>query len=145
MNIHAALDNLDKARRSHIKWLNRAKSIIDGKSLVRDPHPLKSTECQFGLWFTSEGETLFKNLEIDGIETIHMLHHKLHEKYLTIYETYFGSAEGVVYDAKVRLQKNTVSIVDEETARECFYELRKLSYSMLEEIGKLQSLLEMNK
>jgi len=45
MNINTALDNLDKAIRSHIKWLNRAKSMVDGKSLVRDPHPLESTAC----------------------------------------------------------------------------------------------------
>ncbi len=145
MNINTALDNLDKARRSHIKWLNRAKSMVDGESLVRDPHPLESTACQFGLWFNYEGVRLFKALNIDGIETIHTLHHQLHEKYLTIYEIYFGSAEGIVYDSKARLQKNTISITEEENVRENFRELRELSYLMLEEIQKLQTLLEDSK
>jgi len=144
MNINASLEHLDKARRSHIKWLNRAKSIIDGKSLVRDPHPLESTACQFGLWFNSEGEVLFNMLKINGIDTIHTLHNQLHEKYLTIYEIYFGSAEGIIYDSKVKLQKNTISITEEEKAREYFAELRKLSYLMLGEIEKLQTVLEDN-
>jgi hypothetical protein len=144
MNINASLEHLDKARRSHIKWLNRAKSIIDGKSLVRDPHPLESTACQFGLWFNSEGEVLFNMLKINGIDTIHTLHNQLHEKYLTIYEIYFGSAEGIIYDSKVKLQKNTISITEEEKAREHFAELRKLSYLMLGEIEKLQTVLEDN-
>lgn len=144
MSINASLEHLDKARRSHIKWLNRAKSIIDGNSLVRDPHPLESTACQFGIWFNSEGEILFNKLEINGIETIHTLHNKLHEKYLIIYEIYFGSAEGIIYDSKVRLQKNTISMIEEEKAREHFAELRKLSYLMLGEIEKLQTVLEEN-
>jgi len=142
MNLNVSLEHLDKARKSHIKWLNRAKSIIDGKSLVRDPHPLESTACQFGLWFSTEGEVLFNKLEINGIETIHTLHNKLHEKYLTIYEIYFGSAEGIVYNSKVSLKKNTISIIEEKEAREHLEELRSLSYLMLGEIEKLQSVLE---
>jgi len=97
------------------------------------------------LWFNSEGVRLFKALKIDGTERIHTLHHQLHEKYLTIYEIYFGSAEGIVYDSKVRLQKNTISITEEEKVRKNFQELRELSYLMLEEIQKVQILLEDSK
>ena len=142
MTKHNALEHLDTARRSHIKWLNRAKSIVQGQNMVRDPHPLESTACKFGLWFNSEGEKLYKILEIEGEDIIHLLHNKLHEKYLRIYEIYFGSAEGIVYNSKVRLTKNTVSIAEDEKAKELMQDLRKLSYRMLDEIIHLENVVK---
>ena len=142
MTKSGALEHLDMARRSHIKWLNRAKSIVEGKNMVRDPHPLESTACQFGLWFNREGEKLYKILQIDGKSTIHLLHNKLHEKYLNIYEIYFGSAEGIIYDAKVRLEKKTVSVIEDETAKKLMEDLRKLSYRMLDEIIHLENVVK---
>ena len=134
-----ALAHLDAARRSHIKWLNRAKSMVDGKNMVRDPHPLESTACQFGLWFNSEGEKLYKLLGIEGDDTVRLIHNKLHEKYLAIYEIYFGSAEGIVYDQKAKLLKKNVSKAEDERARSLMQDLKKLSYRMLEEIIHLEN------
>ena len=142
MNRQKTLEHLENARRGHIKWLNRAKSIIDGALVVRDPHPLASTECAFGLWFNKEGEGLYNALDIDGLETIHSLHDQLHEKYLLIYEIFFGSAEGVVYDRKARLTKRNVQQEQEEMAKQYFAELRELSYLMLQEIENLQKQIE---
>ena len=142
MNKYATLEHLENARRGHIKWLNRAKSIIDGGSVVRDPHPLASTECAFGLWFNKEGTKLYDTLQIEGLDTIHSLHHQLHDKYLLIYETFFGSAEGVVYDRKAKLTKRNVRQEEEDKAKEHFLELRELSYKMLQEIENLQKHIE---
>jgi len=134
-----ALEHLDAARRSHIKWLNRAKSIVEGKNIVRDPHPLESTACQFGLWFHGEGEKLYDMLQIEGNSTIRLIHNKLHEKYLKIYEIYFGSAEGILYDQKARLEKQKVSIAKEEEAKGFLQDLRELSYRMLDKITHLEN------
>ena len=134
-----ALEHLDAARRSHIKWLNRAKSMVEGKNMVRDPHPLASTACQFGLWFNSEGEKLYKLLNLDGDNTVRLIHDKLHEKYLSIYEIYFGSAEGIVYNQKARLLKREVTQEEDERAKSLMQDLKKLSYRMLEEIIHLEN------
>lgn len=142
MNTSMALEQLDNARRSHIKWLNRAKSIIEGKSKVRDPHPLQSTACQFGLWFHSDGVKLFKRLNIEGEDTINLLHNALHSKYLLIYEIYFGSAEGIIYDSKVILTKKNISKEQKILSKKYLEDLRKLSYLLLTEIEKLQKHLE---
>ena len=142
MNKSKTLEHLDNARRAHIKWLNRAKSIIDGALVVRDPHPLASTECAFGLWFNKEGTNLYDTLQIEGLETIHSLHNQLHDKYLLIYETFFGSAEGIVYDRKAKLTKRNVLKTEEDQAKQHFTELRELSYMMLQEIENLQKHIE---
>ncbi len=138
MTKHQALEHLDAARRSHIKWLNRAKSIVEGKNMVRDPHPIASDACQFGVWFNNEGEKLYALLQIDGEHTVRLIHDKLHEKYLSIYEIYFGSAEGIVYNQKARLLKKEVTPEEDERARSLMQDLRKLSYRMLEEIIHLE-------
>ncbi|HFS85348.1 MAG TPA: hypothetical protein ENK72_01890 [Epsilonproteobacteria bacterium] len=139
MKRSSALEHLEAARRSHVKWVNRAVSIIKGKNVVRDPHPIASTHCQFGLWFNKEGETLYQILEVEGFERIHQLHHALHEKYLNIYEIYFGSAKGVVYDSSAKLEKRTVSREMEENAQQEFEFLRGLSRKMLEELAVLEN------
>ncbi len=138
MTKHATLDHIEAARRSHIKWLNRAISMTRGSSAIRDPHPLASTACQFGLWFNDEGKNLYQKLGTEGFEKIHLLHDKLHEKYLNIYEIYFGSAEGIVYNQKAVLTKNTIFKEQEEQAQVHMATLRKLSYDMLEELRELQ-------
>ena len=138
MTKHAALEHIEVARRSHIKWLNRAISMTRGSSAIRDPHPLASTACQFGIWFNDEGKNLYEKLGTDGFSKIHLLHDKLHEKYLNIYEIYFGSAEGVAYNQKAVLTKNTISKAQEEEAQAHMAKLRKLSYLMLEELTELQ-------
>jgi hypothetical protein len=142
MTKNNALEHLDAARRSHIKWLNRAKSMVEGKNMIRDPHPLASTACQFGLWFNDEGHRLYTLLQIEGEDKIHLLHDKLHEKYLNIYEIYFGSAENIVYDQKARLAKRAVSKVQDEEAKNLMQDLKKLSYRMLEEIIHLEGVVK---
>jgi len=137
-----ALEHLDAARRSHIKWLNRAKSMVEGKNMIRDPHPLASTACQFGLWFNDEGHKLYVLLDIKGEGKIRLLHDKLHDKYLKIYEIYFGSAEGIVYNQKVRLAKRAVSQEEDAEAKGLMQDLKELSYSMLEEIIYLENVVK---
>jgi len=138
MTKNNALEHIEAARRSHIKWLNRAISMTRGSSAIRDPHPLASTACQFGLWFNDEGKNLYDKLGTEGFDKIHLLHTKLHEKYLNIYEIYFGSSEGIVYNQKAVLTKNTISKLQEEEAQAHMAKLRKLSYAMLEELSVLQ-------
>jgi len=138
MNKNNTLEQLENAKRAHMKWVNRANSMIDGGFRVRDPHPLASTACKFGLWFNSEGVNLFNTLQIEGIETIHSIHDQLHKKYFAIYEIYFGSAVGIVYDSKVTLEKRTISKETKEIAKQYFVELKSLSYTMVEELEKLE-------
>jgi len=142
MTKNNALEHLDAARRSHIKWLNRAKSMVEGKNMVRDPHPLASTACQFGLWFNDEGHKLYVLLDIEGEGKIRLLHDKLHDKYLKIYEIYFGSAEGIIYNQKARLAKKAVSKKEDEEAKGLMQDLKKLSYRMLEEIIHLENVVQ---
>jgi len=78
-------------------------------------------------------------LQIEGNSTIRLIHNKLHEKYLKIYEIYFGSAEGILYDQKARLEKQKVSIAKEEEAKGFLQDLRELSYRMLDKITHLEN------
>lgn len=133
-----ALEQLDDAKRAHMKFVNRAKSITEGGPKVRDPHPLESSCCQFGVWLNTDGINMLNSLEMDNVSHIQSLHNQLHEKYNSIYEIYFGSSEGIVYDSKVTLVKNTISKNDETIAKEYMSQLRELSYALLGELEKVE-------
>ena len=114
---------------------------MQGKTAVRDPHPVASTECQFGKWFHSDGEKLFELLESDEMERVNLLHNKLHQRYLEIYEIYFGSADGIVRNPGALLEKQKVTRTMEQTAHKHFDDLRSLSRSLLDELSRLQKMI----
>lgn len=134
----SAIDNLENAKRSHIKWVNRAKAMVDSKNAIRDPHPMSNFECSFGKWFMGDGEKIYKLLGTSGFEEIDKLHQLLHDRYLLIYELYFGSAEGIIYNQKAKLEKINVSKMVDDMARAHFQELRDLSYKMIQKIEELE-------
>jgi hypothetical protein len=113
-----------------------------GPSVVRDPHPLPSTGCQFGIWFNQEGQKLRQKFDLDSFSKIETLHNELHERFLTIYEIYFGSAEGIVYDPKAKLEKFKVSEELTSKAQNAFTELRERSYALIKELESLKKAIE---
>lgn len=43
------------ARASYIRWVRRAKHLIEGLRVSEDMIPVDSTSCEFGLWLYDEG------------------------------------------------------------------------------------------
>jgi hypothetical protein len=137
MDRDATLAELSAAKKAHIKWVNRAKSLVEGIPVEKDAIPVDSTECKFGTWFYSEGQKLnaFSNMDCLGI--IETLHFQLHDHYMKIFKLYFGEGNRSFFNKLLKMKKK-VSIEEKELAKEYFKQLEVISKNLLEEISKLE-------
>ena len=58
MDKEQVLEHLRNAKTAHIKWVQKAKLLINGIEVKKDAIPVDSTECKFGRWFYSDGQVL---------------------------------------------------------------------------------------
>lgn len=137
MNREETLEQLTAAKKAHIKWVNRAKSLVQGIPVEKDAIPVDSTECKFGQWFYGEGQKLNAMPSMDCLGKIEALHTQLHDLYIKIFKIFFGESNRSFF-SKLFKVKSKVSDHDKEIAQEYFLQLEGVSKSLLEEIGKLE-------
>jgi len=137
MDKEATLSELGAAKKAHIKWVNRARSLIEGIPVEKDAIPMDSTECQFGTWFYGEGQKLNAFASMDCLGTIEAFHFQLHDIYMKIFKLYFGEDRRSFF-SKLLGKKKKVSDQEKEIARDYFLQLEAVSKQLLEEIGKLE-------
>lgn len=137
MQKEAVLERLAAAKKAHIKWVNRAKSLVEGLPIDKDAIPMDSTECQFGTWFYSDGQKLNMLTNMDCMGTIETLHTQLHDTYLKIFKLYFGEDKRSFF-SKLFNTKSKIGEMEKEMARDYFGHLEGISKKLLEEIGKLE-------
>ena len=92
MNKEHVLEHLRAAKSAHIKWVQKAKLLINGLDVKEDSIPVDSTECKFGQWFYSEGQILnaLSNNPVECMVKIERLHFNLHDVYMNIFNIYFN-------------------------------------------------------
>jgi len=137
MNKEETLEQLSAAKKAHIKWVNRAKSLVEGLPVEKDAIPVDSTECNFGQWFYGEGQKLNAIPGMDILSTIEQLHFQLHDNYMKIFKLYFGEMDRSFF-SKLFKMKTKISDRDREIARDFYEKLEEVSKKLLEEIGKLE-------
>ncbi len=137
MDKETVLEHLSAAKKAHIKWVNRAKSLVEGLPVDKDAIPMDSTECQFGMWFYSEGQKLNMLTNMDCMGTIEGLHSQLHDTYLRIFKLYFGEDRRSFF-SKLFNTKQKIGDAEKEMARDYFGHLEDISKKLLDEIGKLE-------
>jgi len=137
MNKEETLEQLSAAKKAHIKWVNRAKSLVEGIPVEKDAIPVDSTECRFGQWFYGEGQKLNAMSNMDCLGKIESLHFSLHDIYMKIFKLYFGEMDRSFF-SKLFRTKTKISDRDKEIARDYYVQLEKVSKELLEEIGKLE-------
>lgn len=137
MNKEETLELLGAAKKAHIKWVNRARSLVEGLPVEKDAIPMDSTECQFGQWFYDEGQKLHAMPNMDCLDRIETLHFELHEHYLKIFKLFFGETKRSIL-SKLFKMKTKVSERDKEIARDYYQRLGEISKQLLDEIGKLE-------
>ncbi len=137
MNKTETLDQLSAAKKAHIKWVNRAKSLVEGIPVEKDAIPVDSTECQFGTWFYGEGQKLYAMSSMDCLDIIENLHFQLHDIYMKIFKLYFGETNRSFFSKLFKMKKK-VSDQEKEMAKEYFAKLQEVSKELLDEIGKLE-------
>jgi len=137
MNKSETVEHLHSAKKAHVKWVQRAKALIEGLPIEKDAIPVDCTECKFGQWFYGEGQNLNAIPGMDCLHEIETLHFSLHDMYMKIFKVYFGEMNRSFF-SKLFNMKKKVSDSDKEIAREYYNQLLDISNQLLEVIDKLE-------
>lgn len=139
MNKEHVLEHLRAAKSAHIKWVQKAKLLINGLDVKEDSIPVDSTECKFGQWFYSEGQILnaLSNNPVECMVKIERLHFNLHDVYMNIFNIYFNKPKDGFF-AKLFGKKKTLKDYEIEKAKQYYNNLELISKELLEEINRLE-------
>jgi hypothetical protein len=134
-----ALKYLRDAKASHVKWVQRAKMLINGVEIEKDAIPVNSTECKFGIWFYDEGQKLnsLSNNPLECMTNIEKLHFELHDIYFHIFHIYFNKPKKGLL-AKLFGQKKDVTAAELNMAKDYYAKLELVSEKLLDEINRLE-------
>lgn len=78
------------AKAAHKRWVENARSLIEGLPLDKSQVPINSTDCQFGQWYYGEGQS-FKPLP--SYRDIETHHDGLHKTYREIFVLLFSEED----------------------------------------------------
>ncbi|PHQ65098.1 MAG: hypothetical protein COB99_05940 [Sulfurimonas sp.] len=133
------LGHLRSAKSAHIKWVQKAKLLINGIDVKEDSIPVDSTECKFGQWFYSEGQVLnaLSNNPVECMIKIERLHFNLHDVYMNIFNIYFNKPKGGFF-SKLFGKKITIEDYEADKAKQYYANLEIISKELLEEINRLE-------
>lgn len=93
MDRTATLQLLAEAKKSHVKWVQRAKLLIGGLPVDQDAIPLNCTDCDFGKWFYDKGQQLNALGVTECLHDIEKAHFEVHEHYTKIFKIYFDTSD----------------------------------------------------
>ena len=135
------LGHLRAAKAAHIKWVQKAKLLINGVDIKEDSIPVDSTECKFGQWFYSDGQVLnaLSNNPLECMQKIEGLHFELHDNYLSIFNIYFTHGKKPGFFSKIfGVKKRVLSPSEVQLAHERYARLEEISKELLDEINRLE-------
>jgi len=137
MDKSGTLIQLRDAKRAHIKWVQRAKALIEGLPVEKEAIPVDCTECKFGTWFYGEGQSLYAIPGMDCMKEIETLHFELHDIYMKIFKIYFGELNRSFFSKLFNL-KQEVTQEQRDISKEYYTNLLNISSRLLEVIEKLE-------
>ena len=141
MKKEEVLEHLRAAKSAHIKWVQKAKLLINGVDIEKDAIPVDSTECKFGKWFYSDGQILnsLSNNPLECMQSIEKLHFTLHDKYLKIFNIYFSEEKKTGFFAKLfGFKKREITKTEHDLAETFYNEMEEISKQLLDEINRLE-------
>lgn len=141
MKKEEVLDHLRAAKAAHVKWVQKAKLLINGIDVKEDSIPVDSTECKFGKWFYKEGQILnaLSNNPLECMQKIESLHFKLHDTYLNIFNIYFSEDKKAGFFSKLfNLKRKELSGAEAQLANDHYLKLEAISVELLDEINRLE-------
>jgi hypothetical protein len=131
------LQSLSDAKKAHIKWVQRAKLLIEGLPIDEGAIPLSYTDCKFGEWFYGDGQKLNALGNMDCLGEIEKAHTALHDNYMYIFKIFFTDHERS-FLSKLFNTKRKISDEERELAKMYFVKLQASSEEVLEHIGRLE-------
>lgn len=137
MDKESTLTHLRDAKKAHIKWVQRAKALIEGLPVEKEQVPVDCTECMFGTWFYSDAQELNALPNMDCLKEIEKLHFELHDVYMKIFKIYFSDVNRSLF-SKLFGTKKKVSESEHGIAQEYFKNLREISEQLVTVIERLE-------
>ena len=141
MKKEEVLNHIRAAKAAHIKWVQKAKLLINGVDIDENAIPVDSTECAFGKWFYSDGQILnaLSNNPLECMQHIETLHFNLHDTYLKIFRIYFAEDKKAGFFAKFfGVKRIKPSIEEQELAYRYYEKMEQVSQELLNEINRLE-------
>jgi len=144
MNQTSLLQHIFDAKKAHLRWVKRAKHLVEGLPVDKEFIPLKSDSCLFGRWLYTEGNMLHKIPRVKRLmKEIEVKHNELHEVYQNIYEIFF-----LMPSKKSILQKfftfnyHNVSPREKEEAQIYFTYLQHASKELMDVLTQLEKIIK---
>ena len=134
------LEHLRSAKAAHIKWVQKAKLLINGLDVKEDAIPVDSTECKFGKWFYSDGQVLngLTNNPQESMAKIEKLHFLLHDIYLQIFNIYFNKPKLGFFARLFGNKKKEIGSSEIKAAKDFYDDMEQVSRDLLDEINRLE-------
>lgn len=135
------LQETNKAKIAHKRWVKRADHLISGLPVDKEFIPLDATACGFGKWLYSQG-TQLRSIAATRfiIEEIEHHHDDLHDTYGEIYKIYFIVPQNRGFLTKM-LTFNSKKVNEKEkaTAKQYFQQMSNSSTELLNLLEKLDT------
>jgi hypothetical protein len=135
------LGHLRAAKSAHIRWVQKAKLLINGLDVKEDAIPVDSTECKFGKWFYSDGQILnaLSNNPLECMQKIESLHFDLHDTYLSIFNIYFSEDKKTGFFAKFfGIKRKKPNDTESQLAKDYYTKMENISHDLVDEINRLE-------
>jgi len=124
------LRNIRAARRAHVVWVQRAKSLVNGLPVTKEQIPLEVTACEFGRWFYCDGQILLSIFTEDAVKQVEEKHKALHDIYMKIFKIYFSTVNQSFF-ARLLKYKRVVSESEKFIAHEELINLEEVSSELI--------------
>jgi len=138
MKKNEILTNIRSARIEHIKWVERAKALVQGTYEIKEEHiPVEVTACNFSQWFYGSGQILLSILNEEIVTKLEEQHKELHYSYMKIFKIYFN-VSGQSFFEKLLKKPKKITIEAKENAEEALEELQNISKSLIEHLNLIE-------
>jgi len=137
------IEQITNARLAHLKWVRRAKHLIEKLPVSSGMIPIDATECTFGAWLYREG-LKYKNLSqlSTVINKIEKLHTEIHDIYLDIYKIYFVDLKRSWVMSKILDAYKDPTPQQQKMAYRYFIQLEDISVLLMQEFDLFERTLK---
>ncbi|WP_457749142.1 CZB domain-containing protein [Sulfurimonas sp.] len=135
------LKSLEIAAVELTRFVETAKSLIDGIDVEDKVLPTSPKETKFGEWFYGDGQKLkaLSNNPLECMSNIKHLHEQLHEKYRIIFDLYFSEEKKGGFLSKIFKPKQKVLTESElQLAHKEYAAMQKTAEELLNEVARLE-------
>jgi len=142
MKKNEIVEKIRLARLAHVKWVQRAKSLVNGIPIKEEDIPLTSDACEFGKWFYSDGQVFLEIFNEKAVKEIEDFHNKLHAEYMNIFKIYFDMSN-IGFFAKLLGRGKRVSAEEQKRAKSYLTALENTSGKLMKRLNIMETKINM--